>query len=113
MIMAGSNRLVFASNYDGSMENYNSDFVDIAPAGLNLTFGNGEGYPKTKFIIGGGANNEFEFRRILHNHQVTSPLWYSAYPEFSALNLVNNGAIRADLFKSLSPPETEAWLHRF
>ncbi len=113
LVMENSHRGFFASTYDGSMENYNSDFVDIVPAGLNLTFGTIEGYPKTKFLIGGGANHEFEFRRVLHNHQATASMWYSAYPEFTAFNLANNAAIRTDLFKALSSSETEAWLQRF
>src|SRR5205085_3454760 len=40
-------RVIFASNYDGSLENYMDDFIDKIAWGLNDTLSNGVGYPRT------------------------------------------------------------------
>ncbi len=39
-------RVVFASNYDGSVESYMDDFIDKVAWGLNGVFSNGLGYPE-------------------------------------------------------------------
>ena len=39
-------RLIFASNYDGSLENYMDDFIDKIAWGLNIVFSNGVDYPE-------------------------------------------------------------------
>ena len=40
-------RVIFTSNYDGSLEGYNDDFIDKVAYGLNASFSNGVGYPRT------------------------------------------------------------------
>ena len=44
-------RLVFASNYDGSLESYMDDFIDKVAWGLNAVFSNGVGYPRTSWLV--------------------------------------------------------------
>ena len=39
-------RVIFASNYDGSLESYMDDFIDKVAWGLNVVFSNGFGYPR-------------------------------------------------------------------
>ncbi len=46
-----SKRLLFASNYDGSLESYMDDFINKVAFGLNVVFGNGIGYPTTNWLI--------------------------------------------------------------
>jgi hypothetical protein len=41
-------RLLFASNYDGSLESYMDDFINKVAFGLNVVFTNGVGYPRTR-----------------------------------------------------------------
>src|SRR5262249_18430041 len=48
-------RLIFCSNYDGSLENYMDDFVDKIAWGLNITFSNGVDYPRTNWLVLDGA----------------------------------------------------------
>ena len=47
-------RMLFTSNYDGSLENYMDDFIDKIAWSLNAAFSNGVGYPRTRWLIGGG-----------------------------------------------------------
>jgi hypothetical protein len=93
----GKRRMFFASNYDGSMESYMDDFIDKVAWGLNLVFSNGVGYPKTRWLICGGARDELAFKDYLRVHQVPTHVWYSAYGDLTALNIAQNERIRAGL----------------
>ena len=44
-------RLRFASNYDGSLESYMDDFINKVGSGLNVVFGNGIAYPRTRWMV--------------------------------------------------------------
>ena len=106
-------RLIFASNYDGSLESYNDDFVDKVWWGLNAVFSNGVGWPRTRWLFFDGAKAEQPFKDWLRRHQVPTQVWYSAYPHLTALNVENNARIRAGLAASdMSTKETEEWLRR-
>ncbi|TML88139.1 MAG: hypothetical protein E6G08_08625 [Actinobacteria bacterium] len=63
-------RMFFASNYDGSLESYMDDFIDKVAWGLNLVFSNGVGYPRTSWLVRGGAKDELAFKDYLRMHQV-------------------------------------------
>lgn len=106
----GGKRVVFASNYDGSLESYNNDFIDIVAWGLNLVFSNGDGYPRTRWLVFDGASREQEFKDFLRRHQIPTPVWYSAYPQLSAVNIERNAALRAGLTGSMSEVEAQKWL---
>ena len=103
-------RMVFASNYDGSLESYNNDFIDLVAWGLNLVFSNGLGYPKTRWLLFGGATLEQEFKDYLRRHQIPTPIWYSAYPRLTAVNIVHNARLRAGLRGRMTEQEARAWL---
>lgn len=105
-------RVIFASNYDGSLESYMDDFVDKIAWGLNAAFSNGVDYPKTNFLILDGAHDEQTFKRFNLNHQLVAPFWYAAYQGLTALNIENNAQIRAGLFASLNDAGVRAWLRR-
>jgi hypothetical protein len=107
-------RLIFASSYDGSLESYMDEFIDKVAWGLNAVFSNGVGYPRTRFLVCDGANDERAFKAFLRNRQLLTQVWYSAYDDLSAVNVENNAAIRAGLARAEAPAssEAEAWLAR-
>ena len=90
-------RVFFASNYDGSLESYMDDFIDKVAWGLNLVFSNGVGYPRTSWLVRGGAHDELAFKDYLRVHQVPTCVWYSAYGRLTALNIQQDERIRAGL----------------
>jgi hypothetical protein len=90
-------RMLFCSNYDGSLESYMDDFINKVAWGLNLVFSNGVGYPSTKFLIKGGAEQETKFKRFLRNRQQPTEVWYKAYPGLSAFDLSENTRVRRGL----------------
>ena len=44
-------RLLFASNYDGSLESYMDDFINKVAWGINVVFGNGVGFPRVSWLL--------------------------------------------------------------
>jgi hypothetical protein len=107
-------RLIFASSYDGSLESYMDEFIDKVAWGLNAVFSNGVGYPRTRWLVLDGANDERAFKAFLRNRQLLTEVWYSAYDDLSAVNVENNAVIRAGLVRAEAPTrsEAEAWLAR-
>ena len=65
VFLDGKRRMFFASNYDGSLESYMDDFIDKVAWGLNLVFSNGVGYPRTRWLVLGGAKDELAFKDYL------------------------------------------------
>jgi hypothetical protein len=106
----GGRRVVFASNYDGSLESYNNDFIDLVGWGLNLVFSNGYGYPATRWLLFGGASREQAFKDYLRRHQIPTPIWYSAYPQLTAVNIERNAQLRAGLQGRMNEREAQTWL---
>jgi hypothetical protein len=106
-------RLIFASSYDGSLESYMDEFIDKVAWGLNAVFSNGNGYPRTRWLLLDGARDEQAFKRFLRTRQIPTQLWYSAYNDLSTANVANNAAIRAGLAgRTPDRDEAQAWLAR-
>jgi hypothetical protein len=103
-------RLIFSSNYDGTVKSYNDDFIDKVWWGLNLVFSNGAGWPRTTLLIWGGAQDEQAFKNYLRRHQIPTQVWYCAYPDLTAVNIDDNARLRAGLIGELSSEEAERWL---
>jgi hypothetical protein len=87
-------QMFFASNYDGSLESYKDDFINKVGWGLNLLYSNGVGYPKTSWLIKGGAANEQKFGYYLFRHQLPVDVWYKAYRGLTGFDLIRNSLIR-------------------
>jgi hypothetical protein len=104
-------RLLFASNYDGILESYMDDFINKVAWGLNLVFSNGVGYPRTRWLVQGGARNSQAFKNYLRRHQVANSVWYKANAGLTALDLARHTRIREGLERAaMSDREIEDWL---
>ncbi|NEO63978.1 MAG: hypothetical protein F6J98_27550 [Moorea sp. SIO4G2] len=106
-------RVLFMSNYDFNLEDYMNDFINKLAWGLNIIFGHGVDYPKTSWLVKGGARDEQIYKAVLRKYQIRSQVWYAAYPNLSAVNISNNAQIRAGLFQPLDTAQQQAWLSRF
>ncbi len=111
VLLDDDRRVYFASNYDGSAESYMDDFINKVAWGLNLVFSNGVGYPRTRWLIKGGAEFEGKYKRTLRRNQFPSESWYIAYPGLSAVDLARNSRIREGL-EARGPRDADvrAWL---
>ena len=103
-------RLIFASSYDGTLESYMDDFIDRLSWGLNAVFSNGMGYPATRWLVLDGAKDETAFKHYLRNHQIVTPVWYSAYDALPARNIDANSQLRIDLPRTLEEQDADEWM---
>lgn len=110
VFLDGRRRVLFASNYDGSLENYMDDFIDKLSWGLNLVFSNGIGYPRTRWLIKDGCRDELAFKDYLRLHQVPTRVWYPAYGRLSASNVAANERLRRGLHRNLSARREREWV---
>lgn len=111
VFMDDNHRVFFASNYDGSHESYMDDFINKVGWGLNLAFGNGVGYPTTRWLIKQGAYREQPFKYTQRRHQLPSEVWYKAYPGLTAADLARNSRIRQGVeIRQANEAEIRAWL---
>lgn len=111
VLMDNNRRIYFISNYDGSEESYMDDFINKVSWGLNLVFSNAIGYPPTRWLIKGGAEEEQKYKYTLRRHQLPSEVWYKAYPDLTAHELSRNSSIRQGVEKrQSSDSEIRRWL---
>jgi len=104
-------RVIFASNYDGSLESYMDDFINKVFFGLNVVFSNGIGYPRTNWLLLDGAKDEQRFKDFLRRHQMPTQVWYNAYQGLTALDKQRNALIREGLEQSsITDSELQIWL---
>lgn len=103
-------RMLFFSNFDGSWQQYLGDFIDKSGWGLTGIWSNTEKFPRTRFLLTGGAYDEEHFLAWSRYFQIPTAIWYCAYPDLSIKNIINNSHIRNDLFRSLSEEEAKKFL---
>lgn len=104
-------RMIFASNYDGSVDSYMDDFINKVAWGINLVFSNGVGYPPTDWLVKRGARDEEKYKRTLRRHRLPTDVWYNAYPGLSVVDLARNTRIRQGLERpEMSDEEARQWM---
>jgi hypothetical protein len=104
-------RLVFCSNYDGSLESYMDDFINKVAFGLNVVFSNGIGYPRTNWLVFRGAKNEQQFKYYIRRHQLPTEVWYNGHRGLTNFDLFRNSQIRSGLDQqSMTNAEAAQWL---
>ena len=111
VLIGGTERLGFFSNYDGGNESYMDDFINKLGFGLNIFASNGIGYPRTDWLLLGGSADERRFKEFQRRHTVLTQVWYKAYPGLTAVDLERNTRIRRGLeSSSISEQEAREWL---
>jgi hypothetical protein len=111
VLFDGGQRMLFSSIYDGSLESYMDDFINKVGFGLNITFSNGIGYPRTRWLLFDGCKDEQVFKRVLRRHQLPTEVWYNAHPGLTAANKHRNSLIRAGIDKAaMTDNEVREWI---
>jgi hypothetical protein len=111
VFLDGTDRMIFCSNYDGSVESYMDDFINKTGFGLNAAFGNGIGYPRTNWLVLDGCADERKYVEYLRRHTLPTQVWYQVCPGLTAIDLERNWRIRKGLeASSLSDQETNEWV---
>jgi deferrochelatase/peroxidase EfeB len=117
VVMPGTRKLVFLSNYDGSWESYLEDFITKASMGATGIWSNTIGFPRTNMLFMEGAEDGDSFKRFARHSMQPTAFWYSAYPELTCQQIrkhavVVSGLRNADVLCD-SPLDAEAWLDQF
>jgi hypothetical protein len=108
-------RLLFLSNYDGSWESYLNEFIEKAAVGLTAVWSNTVRFPRTSFLVRGGARDGPRFKRWARTHQTPTSVWYRAgdYDRLTLPVIDDNSAIREGLFAPLDEKDVRKWLQLF
>ncbi len=111
VFLDGKKRILFASNYDGSLDSYMDDFINKVGFGLNVVFSNGIGYPRTRWLLADGADDEQKFKYFLRRHELPTDVWYHGHPSTTAVELERNSRIRKGLAAAnVSEAEAREWI---
>jgi hypothetical protein len=103
-------RMVFFSNYDGTVESYMDDFINKTGFGLNAVFSNGIGYPTTNWLVRDGCKDEQKYKNFLRRHTLRTQVWHKAYPGLTAIDLERNTRVRQGLeSSSMNEEEIREW----
>jgi Dyp-type peroxidase family len=113
VLLPGTDKLLFFSNYGGSWESYLEDFITKAHAGLTGVWSNTVGFPRTRNLFQEGATNGALFKLWAREQQIPTLFWYSAYPELTTFHIRRNAAIRQAVAGARSESEAAALLSSF
>jgi Dyp-type peroxidase family len=113
LVLPGTDRLLFFSNYDGSWNSYLEDFIVRAHMGLTAIWGNVVNFPKSRWLMLGGASDGARFKRVARRYQQPSYFWYSAYPRLTMTHIRTNAAIRHGFASISSEAAAARWLENF
>ena len=106
-------RMLFFSNFDGSWESYLDDFIDLTSMELTGIWSNTVGFPRTRWLVLGGARDVPNFKAISRINQAHTNVWYSAYPELTVQQIDRNSTIREQMFEPLDGQAEQGWLRSF
>lgn len=109
VLLPGTDRLVFFSNYGGSWESYLEDFITKAHNGLTGVWSNTQGFPRATNLFADGATDGDRFKRWARRQQQPTPFWYSAYPHVTTARIRANAAIRQGLAAAATHEEADLW----
>jgi hypothetical protein len=87
-LLDGGKRLLLASNYDGTWENYIDEFAELILSGLDAIWESSYGFPQL------GAQDVAALKHFLRCHQARANVFYSAYPEASILNIGDGSKLK-------------------
>ena len=81
-LLDGGKRLLLASNYDGTWENYIDEFAEMILSGLDAIWESSYSFPEL------GAQDLAAFKHFLRCHQAPANVFYSAYPSATVQNIL-------------------------
>jgi deferrochelatase/peroxidase EfeB len=115
LIVPGTDKLVFLSNYDGTWNGYVGDFVLNAAGahGVTSIWSNCKGFPRTNNLAFGGAADRDRLVRWARRQQRPVRFWFSGYPTLTTDRIRANAAIRQGLASAQSQADAEDWLACF
>jgi deferrochelatase/peroxidase EfeB len=113
ILLPGTDKLLFFSNYDGGWESYLEDFIERSAQGVSGIWSNTIGFPKTVSLFFGGASDGDRLRWWTRRQQRPTLFWYSGYPSLTQDRIRLNAAIAQGVANVRSEADAEDWLSCF
>ncbi len=113
VLLPGTNKLLFFSNYGGSWGSYLEDFITKASAGLTGVWSNTAGFPRAENLFLKGAENGDLFKHWAREQQIPTLFWYSAYSDLTTFHIRRNAAIREAFASADTDSEAAAFFAEF
>jgi len=113
VLLPGTDKLLFLSNYGGSWESYLEDFIEKAHEGLTGVWSNTVDFPKTEKLFQKGATDGDRFKRWARRQQHPTLVWYSAYPAVTTGRIRVNALIRQGIACATTEADAADWLACF
>jgi deferrochelatase/peroxidase EfeB len=113
ILLPGTHKLLFFSNFDAPWESYIQDFILIAPNGVTGIWSNTVGFPRTEKLFKKGAVDGNRLTPWTRCQQYPSRCWYTAYPDVTLDRVRANAAIRQGIALALTEGEAQDWLSCF
>lgn len=111
--LPGSEMMLFLANYDGSWLSYLEDFITKAHEGQTAVWSHGRGFPKTRLLVFGGADDGDRFKRWVRRQQIVTQFWYSRFPQLTTEQIRTNALIHDGLMRAQTDTAARAWLDCF
>lgn len=109
-VLLEDGRLVFLCNHDGGFGAVLAAAAARSSALLSMIWSQTLGFPTSLGWLAGGARDQTRLSAFAATGALTTPLWYSAYPELGASEVSDNAEIRALLAAELDAPRAERLL---
>lgn len=113
ILLPGTDKLLFFSNFDAPWESYIQDFIEIAPNGVTGIWSNTVGFPLTEKLFGKGAVDGDRLIPWTRCQQYPSRCWYTAYSGVTLDRVRTNAAIRQGIALAQTEAEAQDWLSCF
>jgi deferrochelatase/peroxidase EfeB len=113
ILLPGTNKLLFFSNFDAPWESYIQDFIQIAPNGVTGIWSNTVGFPRTENLFGKGAVDGDRLIPWTRCQQYPSRFWYTAYSDITLDRVRTNAAIHQGIALASTEAEAQDWLSCF
>jgi deferrochelatase/peroxidase EfeB len=113
ILLPGTDKLLFFSNFDAPWESYIQDFIQIAPNGVTGIWSNTVGFPRTENLFGKGAVDGDRLISWTRCQQYPSRCWYTAYSAVTLDRVRTNAAIRQGIASAQTEAEAQDWLSCF
>ncbi|RYH09186.1 hypothetical protein [Tropicimonas sp. IMCC6043] len=113
VLLPGTDKLLFFSNFGGSWESYLEDFITKAANGLTGVWSNTLGFPRTSNLFFEGARDGDRFKRWARRQQRPSWFWYRAYPNKTTGTVRLNAAMRHGLLTAATEDQAREWFELF
>jgi hypothetical protein len=97
VLLPGSRRMLFLSNYDGPFGAYLQDFT--AAQFVTAAWSNTVAFPRSLFLFGAGAEDEQRFKAVARQSQIQTLGWWSAYPDLTVSDIDAASELRENLFR--------------